>query len=123
MKYLLPILFINLSLLAQPSWINNPNIDGYIAGVGISNDKNPVLKRRIATVSARANLAETIKVDIKSYFKMISKSKNDEYSSSSESLIEQKAQEVLVSSVIKDTYQDNDGTFYVLVVVKNSIKK
>jgi len=123
LKSLFILAFINLSLFAQPSWINNPNIDGYLSGVGISNDKNLVSKRRIATVMARANLAETIKVEIKSYIKINSKDKNNKYSTSSESIIEQKAKEVLVSSVIKDIYQDKNGIFYVLVVVKKETIK
>ena len=118
-------LFIAISsAFAQPAWVNNPSIDGYLTGVGISNDKNPVSKRRMATVSARANLAETIKVEITSYFKMTTKTHNDSRSVITNSMIEQKASEVLVESSIKDTYQDSDGNFYVLVVVnKSSIKE
>ncbi len=98
--------------------INNPTIDGYLTGAGILNDKNPVSKRRIATVMARASLAENIRVKIRSSFKMITKTQNDKYSTYFQGVIEQKAHEILVSSIIKDTYQDDDGTFYVLVVVK-----
>ena len=117
---LLLISLILSSLLAQPLWINNSHIDGYLTGVGISNDKNLVSKRRIATVSARASLTENIRVEISSYFKMITTTRNDTHSTLTESLIEQKANEVLVASFVKDTYQDIDGTFYVLVVVDKS---
>ena len=122
-KSLLLVFLAISSLIAQPLWINNPNIEGYLVGIGMSNDKNPISKRRIATVSARASLSENIRVEISSYFKMITTIKNDNYSILTESFIEQKAQEVLVGSVIKHTYQDNDGTFYILVTVKkDSIK-
>jgi len=119
MKILFLLFFILSSLLlAKPLWINNSHIDGYITGVGMSNDINPISKRRIATVSARASLTENIRVEISSYFKMITTTRNDTLSTSTESLIEQKANEVLVASFVKDTYQDVDRTFYVLVVVE-----
>ena len=116
------IIFILIETLhAQPSWVNNPNMDGYITGVGMSNDQNQVSKRRIATVAARANLAETIKVQLKSYFKMITTTHNATLSTFTESTIEQQANELLVQSFIKDTFQDADGTFYVLMVIKKNI--
>jgi hypothetical protein len=108
------------TLFAQPSWIDNPNTDTLIGGVGLSNDTNPISKRRCATVAARANIAETIKVAISSYFKMVSKSDNNTYTKVTEQMIEQKASEVLVGSVIKDSYEDQDGTLYVWVVVNKS---
>jgi hypothetical protein len=108
------------TLFAQPSWIDNPNTDTLIGGVGLSNDTNPISKRRCATVAARANIAETIKVEISSYFKMVSKSDNNSYTKVTEQMIEQKASEVLVGSVIKDSYEDKDGTLYVWVVVNKS---
>lgn len=118
MKYLFCLILLTLSLFAQPEWISNPSIKGYITGIGLSNDKNPVSKRRIATVSARASLAENIKVEIKSHFKIVAQSRNDKHLTHSESIIEQKTHQVLVNSVIKDTFQDKDGTFYVLMAVE-----
>lgn len=115
------IIFIFITTLhAQPSWINDPALDGYIVGVGISKDANPVSKRRIATVEARANLAETIKVQLNSYFKMITTTHNNTLSTFTESTVEQQANELLVQSFVKDTFQDTDGTFYVLVVLTKS---
>ena len=122
MKIILLLIF-NISLFAQPDWLNNPNIDGYISGIGYSNDKNPVLRRRIATVSARANIAETIKVEIKSYFKIKKKINLKSYSKETEQIMEQKASAVLVNSTVKDTYQDSNGVFYILMVVKRSFLK
>lgn len=120
MKSLLILSVLLSTLFAKPSWIDNPNTDTLIGGVGLSNDINPVSKRRCATVAARANIAETIKVEISSYFKMISKSDNNTYTKVTEQMIEQKASEVLVGSVIKDSYEDKDGTLYVWVVVNKS---
>jgi len=114
------ILVTNIILFAQPTWINNQIIDGYITGLGLSNDKNPVSKRIIATVSARANLAESIKVEVKSHFKMLTQTHNDTHTTMTESIIEQKANELLVGSFVKDTFQTDDGTLYILVVIKKS---
>jgi len=50
---------------------------------------------------------------------MITKTRNEAHSIITESLIEQKVNEILVNSFIKDTYQDYDGTIYILVVIKN----
>jgi len=120
MKSVLILSVLLSTLFAQPSWIDNPNTDTLLGGVGVSNDINPVSKRRCATVAARANIAETIKVEISSYFKMVSKSDNNTYTKVTEQMIEQKASEVLVGSVIKDSYEDKDGTLYVWVVVEKS---
>ena len=120
MKSLLILSLFLSTLFAQPSWINNPNTDTLIGGVGLSNDVDPVSKRRCATVAARANIAETIKVEISSYFKTVSKADNNTYTKVTEQMIEQKASEVLVGSVIKDSYEDKDGTLYVWVVVNKS---
>jgi len=119
-KLLFFISLILSTLFAQPAWINNPHIDGFIAGIGISDDKNPILKRRIATVSARANLAENIKVEMSSYFKMITITQNNSSITQSQSLIEQRANEILVDSFVKETYEDKNGNFYVLVVLAKS---
>jgi len=120
MKSLLILSLFLSTLFAQPSWIDNPNTDTLIGGVGLSNDINPVSKRRSATVAARANIAETIKVEISSYFKTVSKSDNNTYTKVTEQMIEQKASVVLVGSAIKDSYEDKDGMLYVWVVVNKS---
>lgn len=120
LKYLIFFLMTVSFLFAQPSWLNDQNLDGYITGVGLSNDSNSVSKRIIATVSARENLAETVKVEIKSYYKMIGKSYNDTHSTVMESIIEQKANELLVGSFVKDTFESSDGTLYVLVAIKKN---
>lgn len=120
MKFLLILSLFLSTLFAKPSWIDNPNTDTFIGGVGLSNDINPVSKRRCATVAARANIAETIKVEISSYFKTVSKADNNTYTKVTEQMIEQKASEVLVGSVVKDTYEDKDGTLYVWIVVNKS---
>ena len=115
------ILFWNISLLvAQPLWIKNQTLNGYITGIGLSNDSNLVSKRIIATASARANLAESIKVEVKSHFKMLTQTHNDTHTTVTESIIEQKANELLVGSFVKDTFQADDGTLYILVVIKKS---
>ena len=120
MKSIYLILVTNIILFAQPTWINNQIIDGYITGLGLSNDSNSISKRIIATVSARANLAESIKVEVKSHFKMLTQTHNDTHTTMTESIIEQKANELLIGSFVKDTFQTDDGTLYILVVIKKS---
>ena len=69
-KFLL-FMFITFNLSASPpNWLSNQTINGYICGVGISNDKNLAMRERIAIISARANLAENILVEIRSYYKI-----------------------------------------------------
>lgn len=114
-------IFFTVSLLfAKPLWVNNQTLDGYVTGLGLSNDNNLVSRKIIATVSARANLAESIKVEIKSQFKMLTKTYKDTHTTATESIIEQKANELLVGSFVKDTFQADDGTLYILVVIKKS---
>jgi len=54
---------------------------------------------------------------------MTTRSYNDIHSSMTQSTIEQKASELLVGSFVKETFQVNDGTLYILIVIKkNAIK-
>lgn len=81
----------------------------------MSSEKNPVMRERIAVVSARANLAENISVEILSYFKIQTQSSNGKVTKYSESYIEQKAHQILSGSKIKKRFVDSDGTLYILV--------
>ncbi|WP_457743517.1 hypothetical protein [Sulfurimonas sp.] len=56
---------------------------------------NHSIRERIAVVSARANLAENISVEIQSYFKIHVQVVNDKKSEMSKSIIEQKAHRTL----------------------------
>jgi len=116
MKSLYILLFSTL-LYAEPAWINNTShlSQKYIYGLGISNDINPVNKRYIAIANARASLAQNIKVEIKSYFKMTKQSNNDKYTRKTNSIVEQKANELLVGSSIENSFIDNDGVLYILM--------
>lgn len=117
-KTFLLILISCIPLMAKPLWIDNPSVDGVIGGVGMSKDSNPANKRQIAIISARANLAENIRVEIVSSFKHQTKVENGKVNDYSEQLIEQKAQEVLKNSKIKELYEENDGSLYAWVVIE-----
>jgi len=118
----LSLIFVSLSA-SQPSWLTNQTINGYICGVGISNDKNPAMRERIAVVSARANLAENISVEIMSYFKIYTQVVNDNMTSVSENSIEQKAHQMLSHSKIEKRFVDTDGTLYILVTLPQTLQQ
>lgn len=123
-KTLLVFIFSVLNLLASPpSWAAIQIINGYICGVGISNDINPVVRERISVVSARAALAENISVEIISYFKIHVHVLNDKKTQVSESLIEQKAHIILSKSRIEKRFLDDDGTLYILVVLPRTVEE
>jgi len=124
-KKLIIVSMLSLSSLfaSQPSWLSNQTIDGYICGVGISNDTNPSMRERIAVVSARANLAENISVEIMSYFKIHTQVVNDNMTRVSESIIEQKAHQMLSHSKIEKRFIDSDGTLYILVTLPQTLKQ
>jgi len=117
MKTIFFILAFISVLNAKPLWIDNPFVDGYIVGVGSSNNKNPMFKKRIAMAIARANLSEAIKVEIKTSMKITTKKANSLNTQVSEQTIQQKASALLVGSEIDDTYEDTDGTYFVLVIL------
>jgi len=119
-------LFLIISTLAvasPPNWLANQSINGYICGIGISNDKNPAMRERIAIVSARANLAENISVQIMSYFKIHTQVVNDNITSVTESIIEQKAHQMLSHSKIEKRFIDADGTLYILVTLPKTLQQ
>jgi hypothetical protein len=122
MKFIIVSMLLKLVLLASPpSWLSNQSINGYICGVGISNDKNLAMRERIAVVSARANLAENISVEIKSYFKRHVQVVNGHQTQLSESIIEQKAHQMLSHSKIEKRFIDADGTLYILVTLPQTL--
>jgi len=122
-KFLL-FMFITFNLSASPpNWLSNQTINGYICGVGISNDKNLAMRERIAIISARANLAENILVEIRSYYKIHTQSVNDNITTVVESLIEQKAHQMLYRSKIEKRFVDKDGTLYILITLPQTVKQ
>ena len=124
MKILILVFILSTLLFASPpKWIMDQSIDGYICGVGISDEKNKPMRERIAIVSARANLVENISVEIKSYFKIHKQNINGKNTKVTESLIEQKAHMLLSNTKIKERYIDNDGTLYILVILPKSLKQ
>jgi len=123
-KLLIVFTLSAVSLFASPpSWLTNQTTNGYICGVGISNDKNLAMRERIAVVSARANLAENISVEIMSYFKMHVRVVNDNKTQVSESIIEQKAHQMLSHSKIEKRFVDTDGTLYILVTLPQTLQQ
>ena len=115
MKILLICTIFVLELFAQPKWIDNPTTNKYIGGVGIVQNK---LDRRLAKIKARAALLETIKVSISSKSTMTKSNSSDgKYKNNFSSSITQSAQGMLDSSYVKDTFVDQDGYFYIWVVV------
>jgi hypothetical protein len=125
-KKIFASLFLIISTLAiasPPSWLASQTTNGYICGIGISNDKNPAMRERIAIVSARANLAENISVEIMSYFKMHVRVVNGHKTQLSESIIEQKAHQMLSHSKIEKRFVDTDGTLYILVTLPQTLQQ
>ena len=118
-------LFLIISTLtaSPPDWLTNQSVNGYICGVGISNEKNLAIRERIAVVSARANLAENISVEILSHFKLQTKSINGKTTKYSESYIEQKSHQMLSKSKIEKRFVDSDGTLYILVLLPKTIQQ
>jgi len=123
-KLFIIFIFSAISVFASPpSWLASQTTNGYICGVGISSDKNLAMRERIAVVSARANLAENISVEIMSYFKINTRVVNDKTTRISESIIEQKAHQMLSHSKIEKRFADSDGTLYILVTLPQTLQQ
>ena len=123
MKTILLLLTLISIINAKPLWIDNPFLDGYVVGVGSSNNQNQMFKKIIATAIARANLAEAIKVEIKTSLNITTKIVDGNTSQVTEQTIQQQANALLVGSEIDDTYQDSDGTYFIFVILnKNEIR-
>lgn len=121
---LIVIVLFSTLIYAQPSWILNPNLSEYITGIGSSDEPNLLLRERVAVATARANLIESIKVEIQSSTKMnISVSNDDNLKKEFIQTIEQKAQQILKGSFIKEKYTDKNGVLYILVVIKKGTNK
>ncbi len=114
MKYFILCAMFIISAFAQPSWVNNPTNNQYIGGVGIGKN---ISERRLAMVLARAELFESIKVNLKSGTIIEKVRSENNYSSSFSQKIIQKAKGSLENSFVKDTYTDKDGRYYVWMVI------
>jgi len=123
-KLFVIFIFSAINIFASPpSWLASQTINGYICGVGISNDKNLAMRERIAIVSTRANLAENISVEITSYFRIHVRVVNDNKIQVSESIIEQKAHQMLSHSKIEKRFVDTNGTLYILVTLPQTLQQ
>lgn len=115
------ICVFTVNAFANPKWINNPSIDGYISAVGIAKPQNGglAIQKRVALTIARGELAERIKVNISSEINITKKCQGDENCTKSIfQTIHQKSSEIIKSSFIKDSYIDSSTKeMYVLVVV------
>lgn len=123
-KILLILIFFTNILYAQPNWISNPISNSkYISAVGFSSEENPQLRERLAITIARANLAESIKVNISTEIEIINETKNGNTTKESvKQTISQKANELLKKSYVKDKYIDNNGVLYILIAIDNDKK-
>lgn len=100
----------------KPAWISSPQNDKYLGGVGIVES---IDQRSTAIILARAELLESLKVEISSLFTQ-TKSKT---SSDAKRVITQKAQGFLKESFPYKSYTDEDGNYYVWVVIKRDSLK
>ncbi len=64
-------------------------MDKYITGIGISNNVNPVTRRRIAILYARVDIIQQIKVEIQSTLKLTTKLINNKMTKDREQILEQ----------------------------------
>lgn len=101
-------------LFAQPLWMNNPTNSQFYGGIGIVKDKT---LRRVAILQARAELLETIKVEISSNTESVKSSISGNYTSEFKQTIVSKAEDIVKESYVKDTFTDSEGYYYVWVVV------
>ena len=116
MKILLICTIFVVELFAQPFWIDSPTTSQYIGGVGIVKSK---LDRRLAKIKARAALLESIKVEISSKSTLSKSNLADGQTKNSFSQdIIQSAKGALDKSYVKDTFVDDDGYFYIWVVIE-----
>jgi hypothetical protein len=119
----LSILFFSTLLYGEkPDWIFGKSSDEvYIYGVG-SAEKMPnfSLQRTIAEASARSNLSENIRVEIKSIFER-SSGTNIETKSSYKFI--QTSGNSLNFSFVKEKWIDEKGTLHILMAMeKTNIK-
>jgi hypothetical protein len=121
MKTLLLLFTLFFSLFGgeRPDWVFGKSSDEvYIYGVGYSQ-KMPSfsLQRVMAESSARTNLSENIKVEIKSIFQKSSGTHIEEQSSYK---FIQTSQNSIKFSFVKDKWVDENGNLYILMAMDKS---
>jgi|GEM_PF-5832842 len=111
-KIVLIIVVLSIQIFAgTPNWVFNPNVDrNYIGGVGSSSSGNLYRDLKVAKILARADLSQSIAVDIESTF--LSHNGKSDYS------MVQKSKELLKGSFVKEQWRSPDGELFIWIVIK-----
>lgn len=116
--------YTDIEFDGAPSWVMNPNVDGYISDIGSAkpnagNDFS--LQREEAIADARNNLVRQIDIKVsnmfKSYKSTTGSGANATYEATTDSVSKQVASQSLQGSKMKEMWRSKTGTLYVLVVL------
>jgi hypothetical protein len=114
------IFFVSLLLAERPNWLFGKSSDEvYIYGVGSAGKTDSLSFQKVmAEASARANLSENIKVEIKSIFE---KSSGSNIPTSSSYKFIQTSNSTLKFSFVKESWVDEkSGELYILMAMEKS---
>ncbi len=113
----------------MPNWfLNPPTSSDYFYGVGSSKKQNPSLAKKIATTRARTEISEAVKTEVSSlisdFMQESGIGENSQATEFNESVSKSVSNNVLSNNTIKEVFNAEDGTIYVLVEMpKNAIKE
>ena len=105
-----------------PKWILEPNIDGYICAVGSAKkqvDGDVSTQKKIALITAKANISKQIEIYIESELTMNKKCSASECQSDMNFKSRQQSMNMIRNIQIKNEWVDpNDKTMYLLVATQ-----
>lgn len=119
--FLLFFLLFSSALQASPDkvppWVHTPSMDGYIGGIGITKViPNKIEQEMIAMILAKADLLKSIKVSINSSLDI---TQHQDGSKKVEKSLKLRAKSMLKKSEKKAQWFDNEGNYYIWIVISN----
>ncbi len=118
------VIYKNPKLEGAPAWVFKPQVPGKVAGIGSAppNAAGDIgFQREEAMANARDYIAREIQVKvgnmIKSFKSATGSGADATFDKAVESVSKQVASQTLSGTVLEDTWQNREGTLFVLVVI------
>lgn len=104
-----------------PGWVLEPQIPGYLVGVGYAKPQkaNPAYRRRVAMMRARAEIAKAVELYVKAELTMEKRCTDEACQSAMNTRSRHLTQQLIGEATLKDEWTDpKTGMLYIRLITK-----